>query len=306
MNKIPQFPQTKKLELSDRKEIEIITKQFPPYSDFHFNSIYSWDVYDSTQISKLNDNLIIKQIDCLTGEQFFSLIGTNSIPKTITEISSFLKQSGLLSTLKWVPEETVKYLNGFASSVIEDRDYNDYIYDIPKMYDAIGSEYSNYRRHIGQFVKTYTEINIRQIDLTDNNIKILINKLFLAWTLKKEIENKFCDPLIENKALNRLLSKADEFKSLYSIGIFYKDELMAFSINDIIENEYGCILFWKADTNFKGAYQFLMKENVNLFRSKQKKYFSLESDLGIEALRISKLKYRPALFLKKYTIEITS
>ena len=86
---IPNFPEFKALELSDREEIENITKQFPPYSDYHFPSMYIWDIHEPILLSVLNKNLVIRQSDCLTGEPFYSFIGTNSIEETINKISNF-------------------------------------------------------------------------------------------------------------------------------------------------------------------------------------------------------------------------
>ena len=41
---LPEFPQFKKLELSDKEEVEKFTSKFPPYSDFNFVSMWSWDI----------------------------------------------------------------------------------------------------------------------------------------------------------------------------------------------------------------------------------------------------------------------
>lgn len=40
---IPKFPEFKKLELSNKEEIENFTSKFPPYSDFNFVSMWCWD-----------------------------------------------------------------------------------------------------------------------------------------------------------------------------------------------------------------------------------------------------------------------
>lgn len=33
---LPEFPKMKSIELSDREDVEKITKKYPPYSDFNF------------------------------------------------------------------------------------------------------------------------------------------------------------------------------------------------------------------------------------------------------------------------------
>ena len=65
---IPQFPEFKSLELSDKKDIESFTKRFPPYSDFNFVSMWSWDIKEEIRISQLNGNLVVRFTDYLTGK----------------------------------------------------------------------------------------------------------------------------------------------------------------------------------------------------------------------------------------------
>lgn len=301
---IPIFPEFKNLELSDKVEIEFITKQFPPHSEFHFVSIFCWDIDNSTFISKLNGNLILNQKDFLTGENIFSIIGKNSIPQTVNEIFIFLQLNNLPLILRLVPEETVKYLKGTKVAVSEDRDYFDYIYNVADLFYAAGNKYKKYRRNFSNFIKKYPDTYTRQIDLTCNDIKFQIIKLFKTWIENKEFKNKEFVHHFEYKALNKLLSATNEFTSLIALGVFNKDELIAFTIEDVFDCEYGCGLFWKADTNYIGLYQFLEKEITNLYHNRGIKFMSWESDLGIKSIRDSKLRYHPAFFLKKYKIEI--
>jgi len=303
---IPEFFEFKKLELSDREEIEIITKQFLPYSDFHFTSIFCWAFDNSTLISKLNNNLIVKQTDWTTGEQFFSIIGINSVPKTINEISTFLIKNKFPLTLRWVPEETVKYLNKINTTIVEDRDYFDYVYNVSDLFFASGSKYKKYRNGFSRFIRKHNNITTRLIDLRCETIKLQINNLLNKWVENKEFENKKCEQSFECQALNKLLSTAEEFESLIALGVFDNNELIAFIINDIIDKDYGCGLFWKANTIYKGIYQYLMKENINLYNDKKLRFFSFECDLGIESLRESKKRYHSAFFLKKYKIEFNN
>ena len=72
---IPGFPEFKKLELSNKEEIENFTSKFPPYSDFNFISMWCWDIKGETRISKFNNNLVVRFTDYLKGNPFFSFFG---------------------------------------------------------------------------------------------------------------------------------------------------------------------------------------------------------------------------------------
>ena len=301
---IPEFPEFKNLELSDKEEIEDLTRPFPPYSDFHFITIYCWDIDNNTLISMLNGNLIIKQIDCLSDEQFFSFIGVNSVPETVSKISSFLRDKKLPLIFRWMPEVTVNCLNGLKASISDDRDFFDYIYNVSDIYHSVGAKYKNYKWNISHFNRNYPQISTHVLDLTNSHVKMQLNELFKIWTEIKGSESKDCDPTSEYKALNKLLSTANHFKNLVGIGVYDKDDMIGFCINELPENDYASLLFWKANTKYSGIYQFLMKETTYLCHKNAIPFINFESDLGIESLRVSKLRNHPAFFLKKYKIEI--
>ncbi len=295
---IPIFPEFKNLELSDKVEIENITKKFPPYSDFLFTEMWSWDIHEPVLLSIINSNLLVKQTDCLSGKPFYTIIGTISISETIDEIFAYLEVNGLPPALKCVPEETVLYTNGL-SSVIEDKDNRDYIYDVYKLHTSQGSGYRSHRNGANIFTKGNINIDTKPIDLTDDKIKLKLIELFKIWSKNKEDNiNEY-----EFQALNRLLNSSDYFNYVLSLGVFCNDELIAFSISDIFSNDFAYMHFMKGDTNYKGCFQYIMKETISYFYSKGIKYVNLGPDLGIASLKYFKLSYRPVNYLKKYTIE---
>ena len=300
---IPTFPEFKTLELSDREEVEKITRQFPPYSDYHFLQMWIWDIHEPLKLSILYDNLILRHTDALTGESFYSFIGTCSIEKTINKISNFLESNNFPTTLRLIPEEVVKKSNGLGSSFIEDRDNHDYIFDISKIFHAKGIELKNYRWHINKFEKNYSNISTRPLDLTDSNIKTNVANLFIDWAENIKTENKIGNPLFEYKALNKLLTSINEFNSISSLGLFDKNDLIAFSIFDVVNNEYALCSFLLGNRAYDGSFQFLIKKNAEFLHRKGIKFLNFEADYGISSWRNYKMSYRPPFFLKKYTIE---
>jgi hypothetical protein len=139
--------------------------------------------------------------------------------------------------------------------------------------------------------------------LTDNNVKAQINSLFATWAKSINSENNNCNMLFEHKALNKLLSSAHQFKSLYSLGLYDKGILIAFNIFEIIDKDYTLHPFIMANRDFDGSFQFLMKKAIELLHEKGIKYLNFEADYGIDSWRNYKMSYRPPFFLKKYTIE---
>ena len=300
---IPHFPQFKNLELTDKKEIENFTLQFLPYAEYQFTTLCCWEIHQPFQASIINNNLLIKQTNCLTGDYFFSLVGTNALLQTIKELADFFKQHQLPCALRCVPEEAVKCLEGAVVNITEDRDNFDYIFSVREFFHAKGNNYKIYRHKISAFNKEYPTVSVTQIDLTQKKIQDQVNTLFKKWTKNKELEKKECEAACEFKALNKLLASAQDFDALVALSIFDKDEMIAFSINDINNEKFMTGLFWKANTEYKGIYQFLMNEIVKFSHSRGIEFLNWESDLGIESLRRSKMNLHPVFFLKKYTVE---
>ena len=300
---IPTFPEFKILELSDRDEVERITKQFPPYSDYHFLQMWIWDIHEPLKLSRLYDNLILRHSDALTGESFFSFIGNSFLEMTLEKVVNFLDDNKFPVTLRLIPEEIMKNSNGISSYFVEDRDNYDYIFDVSKLVHAKGNELKNYRWHINKFAKNYFNISTKPLDLTDRNVKNLLTNLFIEWADQIKAENKIGNPLFGYEALIRLLESSGEFNSISALGLFDKNDLIAFSIFDTVNNEYALCSFLLGNRAYDGSFQFLLKRVAEYLQKKEIKWLNFEADYGISTWRNYKMSYKPPFFLKKYTIE---
>lgn len=297
---IPKFPKFKILELSDKDEILNLTKQLPPYSDYNFIQMWIWDINEPATISILNDNLITKQSDSISGIQYYSVIGTNSIAETITQVLTYLNTNNIAPILKWIPEETINCLDEFSELIAEDRDSFDYILDVSKINQANGREYKNFRNVINRFNNYYPNADIHLIDLSDNTVRDQILKLFKIFSTQAYASDS--NEYMLN-ALSKLITFADEFTSLKALGLYYNGNLIAFIALDIINQDYALASFLISDKSYPGAFQFLLKSTINMLHQQGIKYLNLEADYGIESWRDYKSSYRPSHFLKKYTIE---
>ena len=123
---IPHFPKFKKLELTDKEEIEKINVKYPPYSDFNFVSMWSWDIKGEMRISQRYGNLVVRFTDYLTGEPFYSFLGNNKVNETTKELLELSKKEGLKLQLKLVPEDSLTGLdpNKFRA---EEKNFTDWL-----------------------------------------------------------------------------------------------------------------------------------------------------------------------------------
>ncbi|MCX6756276.1 MAG: phosphatidylglycerol lysyltransferase domain-containing protein [Candidatus Nomurabacteria bacterium] len=296
---IPEFPQFKHLELSDREDIEKITREYPPYSDFNFTSMWSWDTKGEMQISQLNGNLVVKFADYLTKNPFLSFIGKNQICDTASRLIDFSVENYNTDSLMLVPGEMVSELNDFGFSILPDVNATDYIFSIERLREMHNWVEHQASRGIESFLKLHSDYTV-EFSSIENLKKEKHLDLFSKWAKNKDVKNH--TESNEYLAFTRFLdiSNGDiEFVSLYK-----NDILIGFTAYEVLSNDFAIAHFSKADTKHHSAiYDILNWEEAKILNTKKVKYYNWEQDLGIIGLQNSKLKYKPHSFLSKFIIK---
>lgn len=298
---LPVFPDFKKIELTDLEDIENLNKHFPPFNDFEFMSLWTYNSEDKNLITTLHNNFVIRIHDFITGIYFYSFIGTNKVSETISTLIERSKEENLEPILKLIPEANIAALPEINHNFLltEDPNSAEYILSVDKIASLKGSEYHDKRNLVNRFKRENPNYQTRTLDLTSEKVKSEIRALFLLWQVQKKKANEEC--AIELNAINRLF---DLTTALYlmGIGIYTNENLVGFSICHKVKEDFVILSFEKGDITFKGIYETINHEAAKHLQSLGIKYINYEQDLGIEGLRRSKMLWRPVSFLKKYTI----
>lgn len=299
---IPVFPHFKKIELDDRKFLETFTRQFPPYNDFEFVSLWTYNSGNNNAFSTLHNNIIVKIQDFITGDFIYSFLGVNDLKDTISALLKKSKEDNCGLKLFLIPEINFKSSPNLDANftIKEDRDSFDYIFSIREMAELVGSNYSNRRNHVSKFKKLYPDSNLQFIDLTKTKTKRSIKKLFFLWVKQKG--KKRHETIIELTAIERLFDLANVM-TIQCLGIYNQNRLIGFSTFHLVHDNYAILSFIKCDTSYKYIYEYLNHEIAKHLKTLGCTYLNYEQDLGIPSLRVSKMLWRPVFFLKKYTIE---
>ena len=298
-NQLPEFPKFKPLELSDRTAIEAITKTYPPYSDFNFTSMWSWDIKGEMRISQLNGNLVVRFSDYTTGEPFYSFLGNTKPSDTANQLLDLCKRQGLEPILKLVPESSVSELDKSAFIVEEDRDNFDYTYLIDKLRTYDGNKLRAKRNFCNRFKKNYT-YSIEKLDPSNLQIQKRIMDLFDVWRVNKGIAET--ETLNERKSFHRIF-EASGNENIIFVGMFINGDLVGLVVNELLPNDYAILHFEKGDEKYIGIYSGLMLENAKILYALNRKFLNYEQDLGLQGLRLGKRSFQPTNFLKKYTLK---
>jgi len=301
---IPKFPKFKKIELSDKKEIEKYVSKFPPYSTFNFTNLWAWDVKNNRKVSKLNGNLVFLYSVFFAEKSFLSFLGNNKCEDTTLALLSFAENNPkIYPELRFITEESIRQLQSNNLHVKEDRNNFDYFFSTSELAKLQGIKFKKHRCLARKFSEKYPDAVFQIKELSDLSIQKKLHLMLRQWEHRKKVQNKPCDLKFEEQALRRLLKNAKMHKLILSC-VFLHDSMLGFSIDEVLPGRNAIAHFIKADNSFRGIYEFLNRElaqylkNINIF------LWNWQQDLNIKSLRETKLGYRPIAFLKRYTVSI--
>jgi len=293
---IPSFPSFKKLELSDKADIEAYTSKYPLYSDFEFESLWVWDVKAEMEISELNGNLVVKFTDYTTGEPFLSFLGDQAVDETAQSLLEVSMKDQEISTLHLVPEIAASELDPLKFVVQESRDHFDYVCEVNRHLAYEAPELKSHRKLLRQFNEAYPGFERAQFDMTKRESQEEITDVYRRWD-----QNKGFITLSEAFAYDRFLSAADSL-AYSAVGIRVDGELVAFHIVSLPPGTCASALFGKADVRYRGIYPALDMVVAEDLLARGYTHMNIQQDLGMEGLRNAKLALKPAYFLKKYSV----
>lgn len=298
---IPQFPKFKNLELSDDAFVRSCTASFPPYSDFNFVSMWSWNTNNGILLSQLHGNLVVRFIDYISAEPFYSFIGIHKVNETAKELLEFSIANNAGAELKLVPEVVIHKLDREKFKAEDDPAHTDYVLTTDKLATYEGAELAGKRRSVSIFTRRTPHFRFEILDLENTRVTKEIRNLFDLWLLQKNIQ-VVEDEEHEYVALSRCLT-AGFNGNLVATGVYVGDMLSAFWIVEDLQNTYSVSHFEKAYTAMHSSiFPFLKQKTGEVLHARNIKYVNLEQDLGLIGLRRSKISYFPQLFLKKYRV----
>ncbi|MCX6754841.1 MAG: phosphatidylglycerol lysyltransferase domain-containing protein [Candidatus Nomurabacteria bacterium] len=300
---IPIFPEFKKIKIEDKMDIELYTNRYLPYSDFNFTSLWAWNINDERMFSFLNENLVVLFTDYETNEKFLSYLGTNMPEDTVREIINYANKIGITPILKLIPEVSIKSITNPQFLIEEDDNNFDYIFSIPELLKLQGSKFKNKRHLMQKFIQDYPDSIFMSQNINDINIQEQMILLFHRWNLNKLSNDSTHDSEHEINTIKRILKTSNSHELVVS-SVVLNNNVIAFSIDEILPNRYVISHFIKADNKYNGIYDYLNQKVSEFLFSKNALLWNWEQDLGIINLKKSKMSYRPVNFLKKFKISL--
>lgn len=294
---IAKFPLFTPLTLEVKADVERLTARFEPYSDFNFTSLLCWNTDGSTSVSEINDNLVVKFPDYITGKPIYTFIGNNDVDESITTV---LKTVG---RLELVPESVIEEIDKpDAYTIAEDTDQFDYVYSLAHHSSLSGGHFKSKRKMLGRFVRKHGhETTVKEIDLNDPKVAEQVKLIFDTWAKQKNTSES--DVKQEREALERLVDFSESLNisgHIVSVG----GEPAGFSVTEILDNNFAIYHFHKTLHEYDALDVHLTRLTSEQLYNRGAEHINWEQDLGIPGLRAAKSSYKPVKMLKKYSVEL--
>jgi hypothetical protein len=283
------------------KTSEYLKYKISRTSDYTIGAMYMWrDFYDTHYT--IYEGMITYKVKFAGKTSFTFPAGTGPMDKLMDLLKSYCRQNKIPLWFCTVPEEAVPILmDKYKGQMPEraNRDWSDYLYLAEDLANMAGRRYSGQRNHINKFKRLYPNYSYEKF--TKDNLDRVTQFL-------KDYQLNFSkNSSLAKEELSRSLELLPYMSKFNLIGGFIQvdDNIVAMSIGEIINDTLYCHIE-KADRNYHGSYQMIVKEFVSNSINDQIKYINREEDVGDEGLRKSKLSYHPYKLLEKHCILIPS
>lgn len=298
---IPRYPDFVPLTGACREAIQAVIGVMPPYSNFNFVSMDSWNVNGTCMVSSLNDNSVVLLEDYLTGKSFYAAIGEKLAANDIRMLLRNAAANGRSPELRLVPEDSIRDLLKTDAQeglvILEDRDAFDYVLDVDRLVGL--AELPEKRRVIEKFATTYPDCRVELINLTNPNVALAILAVCKRWRIAKGKGDS--ETVMEFAAIRRCLT-ATYRGELIGLGAYVGEELVGFTINELLPRGWYMGHFGKALPAYRGLTDVLEHETAKVMQRHGCQWMNFQEDLGLQSLRSAKLAWQPTRFLKKFTI----
>lgn len=265
------------------------------HSDNTFTNMVCWNDYAKYEYYYRDEAVVISS----TIENEISFRGPfgKYDDELLKDVLRLAKRYGTDLAYQIFDEETKdKILSLYPKiTLYPDRDYYDYVYKTEILSNLPGKKFLNIRKHINSFKKNckYTIEPITQESLQD------VSDFLVKWCEWKQCKK---NPIM-NYEKNATVYSVNHFKELGLSGILLKvnENISAISIYEELNPKTIVIHYEKGLPDCEGNYKVINNEVAKLVSGKYE-YINRESDLGLDGLRIAKMRYYPDSFAKVYNI----
>lgn len=285
------------IELSRQKDyLKRYEQSNVPVSDYTFVNLWGWaQEYDLEWA--WSDNLTwIRQTKPETC--YWAPMGNWQNVEWQTSLKPFAQDH---SRFIRIPESLAKIWQKqlpFSVNIEETRGQWDYLYDAKELIQLKGNRFHKKKNLVNQFKRKY---DYTYLPFDEGMIERALT-LQADWCTWKDCEANETLAM-ENRVIEKVLRHGLNFKQLIGGALFVGDELVSYTIAEVVFNRHIVIHFEKGNPAVKGSYQAI---NQMFLKNNSQDYLRVnrEQDLDDPGLRKAKLSYNPIDFIKKNSVTL--
>lgn len=290
------LPEFKPVQLKDKNLIEGFTNKFNPMScEYSFTNLFAWRNIYEISWTLFQERLVIN--DGVEGYTHMPL-GPSMEPTELVDLSLALAASGRSGNIALVPAEYVTAnpdLNRYYT-LVEDPDYDDYLYSTEALVELKGKKLHKKRNLISQFNRQYPDARIEELTPRVRNLC-----LDFAERLHRETETVSRTTTEEQLAIKEAFASFEPL-GLEGLVIFVDQAVRAFAVFSPLNETTFDIHFEKSDFEFKGVSQAINRATAVHLKDRCR-FINREQDLGIPGLRHAKRSYEPLRLVKTFALK---
>ncbi|MDO4816004.1 MAG: phosphatidylglycerol lysyltransferase domain-containing protein [Bacillota bacterium] len=274
---------------------EIFKSENSRSADYCFGNFFMWDNRFRQYVCTIENRLVTRLTR--NGEVYFAFpVGSGDISPALTYMKSCCLEMDIPLKICGICDEHLPLL-GDEFKIFPDRDFSDYIYKIEALSSFSGKHLHGKKNFCNRFEK---EHQWHFEPMSAENLP-LCREMLCQW-LEKEAMRLSGSIVYEGEALRIAFNNFEEL-GLEGGVLFADGYVVGFSLGEVISDDTFCVHFEKAFSDIPGAYPMVCRETAKMIRDKYPEicYVNREDDMGIEALRKSKLSYKPEYILEKHT-----
>lgn len=267
------------------------------FFDLSFTNFWAWDTVFHYCYRLIQDTLVIVYI---TLDQIPAAIlmpgKSRQIAPALHVLSDLFHRMGYPLQVEYVPEEWLFLYQklDMPVEIVTHRDWSDYVYEVRDFIALDGGENRGKRRELKQFADC-GQVEFRPLKKASFGAAQEVFQKWCAWHSCRE-----CFYGCEQQAFSRIGEIWG--KRNYYGGVVYLDGApVAFALGETLGN-CACYSFQKNVKNFRGLTYYLSYHCAQLPGHPPKLNWC--EDMGLEGLRVNKLRYRPSELVSKYTVTI--
>ena len=269
------------------------------FFDLSFTNFWAWDHMFHYRFRVIGDTLAVTYVTLDRVPAAILLPGPSlTIAPAASVIREAFENMGYPAMFEYVPQEWLPLYQemGIPMDVTSDRDWSDYVYRVADFTNLEGGENKTKRREL-KLVAAQGDVVFRP--LTRESFDEMLG-VFDRWCDWHTCEHCFFG--CERRAFARLRDIWDD-RRYYGGLVYLNGEAVAFALGETLGG-CACYSFQKNTENFRGLTYYLSYHCAML--PGHPLLLNWCEDMGLEGLRVNKLRYHPSEIVNKYTVKLRS